>query len=62
MSPSQQSAALRSFEEQWRARAPDALSGLRERALHRFLQLGLPTSHDESWRYTSLRPDRKSVV
>jgi Fe-S cluster assembly protein SufD len=56
MSPAQQSAALRSFEEQWRARAPDPLSGLRERALKRFLQLGLPTLHDESWRYTSLRP------
>jgi Fe-S cluster assembly protein SufD len=56
MSPAQQSAALRSFQEQWRTRAPDALSGLRERALNRFLQLGLPTSHDESWRYTSLRP------
>ncbi len=56
MSTAKASAALRSFEEQWRARAPDALSGLRERALHRFLQLGLPTSHDESWRYTSLRP------
>jgi Fe-S cluster assembly protein SufD len=56
MSPAQQSAALRSFEAQWRARTPDALSGLRERALSRFLELGLPTSHDESWRYTSLRP------
>lgn len=56
MSPAQHSAALRSFEEQWLARAPDALSGLRERALQRFLQLGLPNSHDESWRYTSLRP------
>jgi len=56
MSPAQNSAALRSFEEQWLARAPDPLSGLRERALQRFLQLGLPTSHDESWRYTSLRP------
>ena len=56
MSPALKSAALRSFEEQWRARAPNALSGLRERALNRFLQLGLPTSHDESWRYTSLRP------
>ena len=56
MSPAQQSAALRSFEAQGRARAPDALSGLRERALSRFLELGLPTSHDESWRYTSLRP------
>ena len=60
MSPAQHSAALRSFEEQWLARAPgaraDALSDLRERALQRFLQLGLPSAHDESWRYTSLRP------
>jgi Fe-S cluster assembly protein SufD len=56
MSAAPQSAALRSFEEQWRARAPDALSGLKQRALSRFMHLGLPTSHDESWRYTSLRP------
>jgi Fe-S cluster assembly protein SufD len=61
MSPAQHSAALRSFEEQWLAREPgarepNALFALRERALQRFLQLGLPTSHDESWRYTSLRP------
>jgi Fe-S cluster assembly protein SufD len=56
MSTATASAALRSFEQQWRARAPDTLSGLRERALKRFLQLGLPTLHDESWRYTSLRP------
>jgi Fe-S cluster assembly protein SufD len=56
MSSALNSAALRSFEEQWRARKPDALSGLRERALQRFLELGIPTSHDESWRYTSLRP------
>jgi Fe-S cluster assembly protein SufD len=70
MSRAQNSAALRSFEEQWltrapaaatsgtgaaEAREPNALSALRERALQRFLQLGLPTSHDESWRYTSLR-------
>jgi Fe-S cluster assembly protein SufD len=56
MSPTQRSAALRSFEAQWLAREPDALSGLRERALQRFLKLGLPTTRDESWRYTSLRP------
>jgi Fe-S cluster assembly protein SufD len=56
MSGTQRSAALRSFEAQWLAREPDALSGLREQALRRFLKLGLPTTRDESWRYTSLRP------
>lgn len=56
MSAAQRSAALRSFEAQWLARKPDALSGLRERALQRFLKLGMPTTRDESWRYTSLRP------
>ncbi len=56
MSATQRSAALRSFEAQWLAREPDALSGLRERALQRFLKLGMPTTRDESWRYTSLRP------
>ena len=62
MSPQQASSAaakvspaLRSFEQQWFARAADPLSALRERAMERFLQLGLPTKHDESWRYTSLR-------
>ena len=56
MSVTQRSAALRSFEAQWLAREPDALSGLREQALRRFLKLGMPTTRDESWRYTSLRP------
>ncbi len=56
MSPAQRSAAVRSFEAQWLAREPDALSGLRERALQRFLKLGMPTTRDESWRYTNLRP------
>ncbi|HTV97724.1 MAG TPA: Fe-S cluster assembly protein SufD [Steroidobacteraceae bacterium] len=50
------SAALRSFEAQWLARAPDRLSSVRERALRRFLELGMPTMRDESWRYTNLRP------
>jgi len=50
-----QSAALRSFEAQWRARAPDSLSRVREHAMRRFLRLGLPTLSDESWRYTNLR-------
>jgi Fe-S cluster assembly protein SufD len=49
------SPALRSFETQWLARQADSLSGLRERAMERFLHLGLPTQYDESWRYTSLR-------
>ena len=50
-----QSAALRSFTSQWRARAADSLSPLREQALQRFLSLGLPTLSDETWRYTNLR-------
>jgi Fe-S cluster assembly protein SufD len=50
-----QSAALRSFAAQWRARSADSLSPVRERAMQRFLELGLPSSRDESWRYTNLR-------
>jgi Fe-S cluster assembly protein SufD len=50
-----QSAALRSFAAQWQSRAADALSPLREQAMQRFLRLGLPTLHDETWRYTNLR-------
>ncbi|MGC1521267.1 MAG: Fe-S cluster assembly protein SufD [Steroidobacteraceae bacterium] len=50
-----QSAALRSFASQWRTRPADSLSPLRERALQRFLALGLPTLSDETWRYTNLR-------
>jgi Fe-S cluster assembly protein SufD len=49
------SAALRSFETQWRARTPDALQPIREQAMQRFLKLGLPSPRDESWRYTDLR-------
>jgi Fe-S cluster assembly protein SufD len=49
------SAALRSFEAQWRARTADALQPIREQAMQRFLQLGLPTLRDETWRYTDLR-------
>jgi Fe-S cluster assembly protein SufD len=49
------SAALRSFETQWRARAPDALQPIREAAMQRFLKLGLPSLRDETWRYTDLR-------
>jgi Fe-S cluster assembly protein SufD len=49
------SAALRSFEAQWRARSADALQSVREQAMQRFLTLGLPTLRDETWRYTDLR-------
>jgi Fe-S cluster assembly protein SufD len=48
--------ALRSFEAQWQERVADALAPWRERAMQRFLELGLPTARDESWRYTNLRP------
>ncbi|MFI4891158.1 MAG: Fe-S cluster assembly protein SufD [Steroidobacterales bacterium] len=47
--------ALRSFEAQWQGRTADALAPWREKAMQRFLELGLPTMRDESWRYTSLR-------
>ncbi|MGH9561196.1 MAG: SufD family Fe-S cluster assembly protein, partial [Terracidiphilus sp.] len=50
-----QSAALRSFAAQWQRRSADALSPLREQAMQRFLKLGLPSLHDETWRYTNLR-------
>jgi Fe-S cluster assembly protein SufD len=49
------SPALRSFEEQWQARAKDSLAPVREQAMRRFLSLGLPSNRDESWRYTNLR-------
>ncbi len=50
-----QSAALRSFAAQWKSRDADALAPLRQEAMQRFLKLGLPTMHDETWRYTDLR-------
>ena len=49
------SAALRSFAAQWDARSRDPLAPVRARAMQRFLELGLPTLRDETWRYTSLR-------
>jgi Fe-S cluster assembly protein SufD len=49
------SPALRSFAAQWETRPADALSPVREQAMQRFLKLGLPTSRDETWRYTNLR-------
>ena len=50
-----QDAALRSFEAAWRARPEDRIAAARADAMQRFLALGLPTTRDESWRYTSLR-------
>src|SRR5260370_18150500 len=49
------STALRSFAAQWETRPADSLSPLREQAMQRFLELGLPTTRDETWRYTNLR-------
>jgi Fe-S cluster assembly protein SufD len=49
------SAALLAFAAQWQARAVDALHPWREQAMQRFLELGLPGTRDESWRYTNLR-------
>lgn len=49
------SPAMRSFEAQWHARAKDALWPVREQAMQRFLKLGMPSSRDETWRYTDLR-------
>ncbi|HEV7614019.1 MAG TPA: Fe-S cluster assembly protein SufD [Steroidobacteraceae bacterium] len=49
------SAALRSFAAQWQTRSADSLSPVRGQAMKRFLELGLPSSRDETWRYTNLR-------
>jgi len=49
------SAALRSFEAEWRERGADPLSRLRDQAMQRLLRLGLPTTRDETWRYTNLK-------
>jgi Fe-S cluster assembly protein SufD len=49
------SPALRSFEAQWQARRGGPLASLRENAMQRVLRLGLPTTRDESWRYTNIR-------
>jgi Fe-S cluster assembly protein SufD len=49
------SVALRSFEAQYRERPADGLDVWRDAAMQRLVELGLPTSRDESWRYTNLR-------
>jgi len=55
LGPPPLSPALRSFEALWRARTADPLSRLRSQAMQRLLRLGLPTTRDETWRYTNLR-------
>jgi Fe-S cluster assembly protein SufD len=53
----------------WDGKLPQDLSGLdwnfvrflREEALERFLQKGLPSTKDEDWRYTNLKSIEKSV-
>jgi Fe-S cluster assembly protein SufD len=53
----------------WDGRLPQDLAGLdwnfaryiREEALERFLQHGLPTQKEEDWRYTSLNEIEKSI-
>jgi Fe-S cluster assembly protein SufD len=47
--------ALRSFAAQWQTRSADSLSPVREQAMQQFLKLGLPSSRDDTWRYTNLR-------
>jgi Fe-S cluster assembly protein SufD len=49
------SPALRSFEALWLSRGADPLAALRASAITKVLKLGLPTSRDETWRYTNLR-------
>ncbi len=46
---------MRSFEAQWQDRDQDSLAPVREQAMRSFIALGLPTTRDESWRYTNLR-------
>jgi Fe-S cluster assembly protein SufD len=46
---------MRSFEAQWQSRTVDSLAPIREKAMERFLALGLPTNRNESWRYTNIR-------
>ncbi|MDE2347221.1 MAG: Fe-S cluster assembly protein SufD [Gammaproteobacteria bacterium] len=49
------SSALQSFEAALRARPPDRLAAMRAESMRRFLELGLPNTGDETWRYTNLR-------
>jgi Fe-S cluster assembly protein SufD len=36
--------------------APDWLKAVRERAMARFVEVGFPSTHDEAWRFTDVRP------
>lgn len=56
-------AAERAFARIWESarrerseRAPVWLEGVREEAWQAFAERGLPTTHDEDWRFTSLAP------
>jgi Fe-S cluster assembly protein SufD len=53
--PPRLSAALQSFEAEFRERSVDPLTRLRDQAMQRVLRLGLPTTRDETWRYTNLK-------
>jgi Fe-S cluster assembly protein SufD len=44
------------FEKALNGQASTPLHTLRRDALDRFVQLGLPTTRDEEWRYTNLAP------
>lgn len=51
----------RDFEDRSRSRReePQWLKGRREEAWRRFCEVGLPTTRDEEWRYTSVDPLKK---
>jgi Fe-S cluster assembly protein SufD len=42
------------------AKAPSWLRSIREAALARFLEMGLPTTRDEEWRFTNIAPLAKA--
>ena len=41
--------------------APAWLKRTREQAIHRFTELGFPTTKQEKWRFTSVRPIAEHV-
>jgi len=49
-------AAQRAFAGNGAGAAPSWLRALRERGLERFAASGLPTTHQEEWRFTSVEP------
>src|SRR4051812_31090227 len=48
--------AFAQFEDRLAKNEPGSLRRLRRRALDRFIELGLPSSRDEEWRFTNLSP------